>query len=775
MRTYIHIIVLLLIFFLAGCKPELPATSSITITTEGVSYPVNEQLYGLTIEEINHAIDGGIYAEYIQNRSFEEGSIPLHCAYDRTRNVLVTPNGWTIPFIHPDSIPGWRKLADNSYISTDDRKALSEKNQRSLMVAVYASEATGRGGVIAEGYKGIPIRKGEKYNLSFYTRTATSVTPRSIRIALEDSSATKALSNTVRVTPTFEWRKQAFTFTANEDAENAVLTFSTDSSTFFWLDVVSLMPEKTWKNRPNGLRPDIMEKIADLSPAFIRFPGGSFVEGYTSGTYPKWRESIGDIAERKHFWNIWGYGSSNGVGYHEFLQMCEDLKAEPVYVVNSGITSQCRRPRIEDITQMNILVQETLDAIAYANQPADSTFGAMRASNGHQAPFHLKYIEIGSENYGIEYSRRFELFKNAIHAAYPDMTVISSSLLRNQNRNDWVDDHYYATESFFISNHERFSRNYERQSPSAFIGEFSSVGKEGGTLRAAVAEACFLIAAESNPDGVMRLAYAPALGNRNYDMQRYPLITFNQSQITLSPSYYLLQMFNKYRGDTLLNTEVETFSKPQVLSGRAAIEVPGNNYEIDAANPLFAGDSLSYNYELSLSVKHTKGDLPLRLFVRDNGQRGDEADYICLAFGNESSELYRQTGTIKDMLTPPKAFKTENEQWYKLKVVCKDDTIRCYADRELLHEAILAPFPSLVALATSDKEQKKIILKVVNTTHHKEKTEIHIPEVKVKRDAEIVELSNATPVEKTIHFPGNRKRTYTFPANSVTIIKLSID
>lgn len=162
-----------------------------------------------------------------------------------------------------------------------------------------------------------------------------------------------------------------------------MLTITTDSSAVFWLDVVSLFPQNTWKGRPNGLRPELMELIASLKPAFIRFPGGSFVEGYTAGTYPVWRETVGDIAERKHFWNVWAYGTTNGIGYHEYLQMCEDLDAEPVYVINSGVTNQSRRPRYEDITAMGKLVQDALDAIAYANEPADSILGTLRASHGH--------------------------------------------------------------------------------------------------------------------------------------------------------------------------------------------------------------------------------------------------------------------------------------------------------------------------------------------------------------------------------------------------------
>lgn len=804
--TQMPVVFLICLMLISGCRPELPVTSSIVIETEGFAYPVNKELYGLTIEEINHAIDGGIYAELIRNGSFEEGVVPPYCLYDAGNEVLITPNGRTIPFIRPDSIPGWSAIAPNTYIVADNKKAINDKNQRSLMVYVYAP-ASGRGGVVAEGYNGIAIHKGERYNLSFYTRTATSVTPQVIQVALEDSSVSKVLSNVFQYTPSFDWRKIQCSFIANEDAENALLTFSSDSTTFFWLDVVSLMPEKTWNNRSNGQRLDLMERIAELKPSFIRFPGGSFAEGYAAGTYPEWKESIGDIAGRKHFWNIWGYESTNGMGFHEFLQMCEDLKAEPLYVVNSGITNQKQSPHHEDISQMDKRIGDVLDAIAYANRPADSVWGAIRAANGHREPFNLKYVEIGSENYGQDYNRKFELFKEAINTAYPDILVISSSRLRNQSRNDWADEHFYSKETFFITNHNRFERNYQRQSPDIFIGELSTIDRNTqGTLRAAVAEACLLIAAEASPESVKKLAYASVLGNDSYELQRYPLLLFNHTYVVASPSYYLLQMFNKYRGDNLLGTTVNTFLKPQVAAGQACIEVSGNGYEIrnirvnnewveDSLmlasahlNSIPAGDSTLYNYDFTARFRRIKGNETIRLLVRDNGLREEEAEYICMTLGSLESELYYQAGSVRDTLASPKPFNIENDRWYNLKISCINDTVRCLVDGVVLHEAILSPLPSLVSLATLDREKNAVILKVVNTARHEEKTEIHISGARIKRNVQLIQLSGIAnvrntfeypnkivPVEETISFPRNKNLIYNFPANSVTVLVLPIE
>ncbi|MEG1543237.1 MAG: alpha-L-arabinofuranosidase C-terminal domain-containing protein, partial [Tannerellaceae bacterium] len=598
----------LLLGLLVGCRPQMPVTSSITIEVDGLTLPVNKRLYGLTLEEINHAIDGGLYAELIQNRSFEDGMPPFNCPYDPVRNMLTTPNGWSIPFMRADSVPGWHKLSANTQMYPDTKELVNDKNRRSMLVSIYASSDMGRGGIAAQGYGGIPIRKGETYRLSLYLKGAY-MQPRTFRIALEDSVANTVLSDQYNVAPPSEWKHYTHTFTATRDANQAQLTFTADTAIMFWMDVVSLFPEKTWNSRANGLRPDLMEMIAALSPQFIRFPGGSFVEGYTAGTYPIWRETVGSIAERKNFWSVWAYGTTNGLGYHEYLQLCEDLKAEPVYVINSGVTSQSRRPRYEDITAMDKPVQDALDAIAYANEPTDSIFGAMRAKHGHPKPFNLRYIEIGSENYGTEYSKRYDLFKTAIKERYPYMTVISSSFTSRKNRGDWTDTHVYSGEDYFIANHNRYEQSLsQRRLPAVFVGEFGSTyGVARGTLRAAVSEACFLLGAESNPDVVKRLAYSPLLSNMNFPVQRSAAVSFDNHQAVASPAYYMLQMLWNNRGDEVLNTLVNTYQKPQVTFGRAGIELFDNSY--DVTDVVLNGHSLTVIDVLSGGWKLESGNL----------------------------------------------------------------------------------------------------------------------------------------------------------------------
>ncbi|WP_280746976.1 alpha-L-arabinofuranosidase C-terminal domain-containing protein [Parabacteroides sp. PF5-9] len=805
-----------LLYLLGGCRPEMPVTSSITVETEGVGVPVNQSLYGLNIEEINHAIEGGLYGELIQNRSFEDGVPPLNTRYDGVRNLLVTPNKWSIPFVSPYAVPGWRRLAVNTIMAPDPQELLNVTNKRSLYVAANASVETGRGGVVAEGYDGILLEKGERYHLSFYAKSNYLV-PRTIDVALEDSSLTHTISDVFSIRPSREWKKYQYTFTAHTDATYGALTFSTDTAFVFWLDVVSLFPEKTWNNRSNGLRIDLMEKIVALNPQFIRFPGGPFVEGYTAGTFPLWKESVGDISQRKHFWNIWGYGSSNGMGYHEYLQLCEDLKAEPVYVVNSGVTSQSRRPRYEAIGEMDKLVQDALDAIAYANEPADSLWGSLRAENGHPTPFHLKYIEIGSENNGYEYNRRFEFFRQAIQEVYPEVMVISSAATGGRNRSHWVDHHFHSGEDYLISNYNLFESIYSSRRNPLFIGEFGVVdNKNQGTMRAAIAEACFLIGAENNQQVVKRLAYSPVLGNAKYAYQRPPMIAFKNKQILLSPSYYLWELLANHRGDELLKTSVETYAKPQVRGGYASIELFDNCYDItdvcidqkkvtaintitggwkieddylipeaNSWNYAIMGDSSQHNYELTATIQRTKGSGTIQFRIRDNGELGDQSQYLSLTIGGERIELHQQSLAVSHLLTDSVDFPFESHRWYKLKLTAHDDRITCSVNDTLIFDGMLKPLPSLVATTALDNETGTVFLKVVNTTQHEEITRLQLNGIHLQNEATVIQLKGLPEDKNTfedpdrvireefsVSFPLGRPMNYTFPPNSITLLKL---
>lgn len=805
----------------SSCQQETPVTSVIHIDGNGVRRQVNPNLYGLSLEEINHAIEGGLYAEMIQNRSFEDGVPPLNCPYDSHRNVIITPNGYEMPFIRPDSIPGWRALSATTWLYLDSKELLNTKNHRSLLVGISSSPTGERGGVAAMGYSGLSIRAGENYTLSFYLK-GTSFLPKRINVALEDSLGKHKLSDIYSVNTRNEWIRVRHTFKAAGNSDKAILTFSSDSSQMFWLDVVSLFPE-TWKGRPNGQRPDIMEAVAALHPRFIRFPGGAYAEGYTAGTFPTWKESVGDISDRKHFWNVWGYGTTNGMGFHEYLQLCEDLGAEPIYVINSGITNMSRRPRFESITEMDKLVNDALDAIGYANHPADSVLGAMRAKNGHPKPFNLKYIEIGSENYGYEYTKRFELFKNAIKKTWPNIVVISNSLsgLTRRLRSEWRDIHFNGNNSFFLNNSGRYESIHNRyQWENTFVGEFGNIQPlEARSMYAAIGEACFLTEVEQYPDMMSRIAYSPTLGNVDYTESHMPLILFDNHRIVLSPSYYMYQMFSKYRGDEVVPSNIDTYMRPLFTGGYASVYMFDNSYAIQEVsingtliesgrvvsggwtvdsgellpipnrwNYILFGDSSASDYEFKARINRTKGSEPIQFRVRNNGLQQDKQDYICFSLGNGKASLFHQSSNVTDSIATSTGFILKNNTWYDVRIDCRMDSIFCYVDGVLLQRAGMRAYPSLSSVVTVDKKDKSMYLKVVNTTQHEEKTEIDIQGISVENNVKIIELSGdmaamntfehpdvVKPLEKEISFVIGMPKIYKFPPSSISILKFKIN
>jgi alpha-L-arabinofuranosidase len=556
-------------------------TSFITIDLNKSVLPVNRYLYGLTLDDANHAIEGGLYAEQIRNRSFEEGVTPAGCLYDATGNFLITPAGWKVPFVTPDEIPGWHLLNDRTFWYLNTTQPVDAQNSRSLGVRVdYSGKG---GGVVAEGFRGIGLHKGKRYELSFYLRGGNYAR---LSVGLRDSAALNFASDICQVRPLYEWTRISHTFTATENSPNATLVFSADSGLWFYLDRVSLFPEKTWKDRPGGLRADLVEALAALHPGFIRFPGGAGVEGYSIESAPKWEESIGPAEARKPYWSIWGYGSTNGVGFHEYLQLCEDLEAQPLYVTNAGILNQRYRLRYEEINSMEAWAKRLKHAIAYANDPTDSIFGRMRASHGHAQPFNLQTVELGNENGGIIYSHRYQYLRQAIKDAFPDMSVISNdTVAMKMFRGDWTDIHYLANAECLISSHDRFDiESISIRTPMTFIGEFgASWSPEGGSLRAAIGEAAFLVGAERNPMNVKGVAYSPLLGHAGFPLQGVPAITFDASGLVKSPSWHVLELFANHRGDEVLATSVKTFHKPLVTQGRVSMICYDDGYEVGEA------------------------------------------------------------------------------------------------------------------------------------------------------------------------------------------------
>ena len=355
---------------------------------------VSPTLWGIFFEDINCSADGGLYAEMVRNRSFEDSA--------------ASPEHWSLLSSGPAKVE----------LKIDAAQPHRSWNTNSLKVTV-TDPGRGRVGVANSGYWGMAVQKGERYDLSLDARGDGNFKG-PLTVSLESSDGLAYYQETITNLGD-GWTTYKFSFNVLDTDSNARLVISTTKSGTFWLDMVSLFPEKTWKERPNGWRPDLMEMLAGLNPGFMRFPGGCWVEGQTMATSYRWKQTIGNVAERRTQYNLWNYYATHGIGFHEYLQLAEDLRAEPLFVINCGMSHEETVP----MSEMGEYVQDALDAIEYCNGPADSKWGAVRAQNGHPAPFNLKYMEIGNENGGKAYAQRYPLFVDAIKAKYPEMHLIT--------------------------------------------------------------------------------------------------------------------------------------------------------------------------------------------------------------------------------------------------------------------------------------------------------------------------------------------------------------
>ena len=350
---------------------------------------------------------------------------------------------------------------------------------------------------------------------------------------------------------------------------DARFTLKSSSGGSLNLGFTSLMPRDTYKG--HGMRKDLMEMLQNTSSRFLRFPGGCIVEGFTRETAVRFPHMIGPVWERPSHNLMWHYRTTNGLGYHEYLQICEDLGLEPMYVINCGITCQGRKPELFEGDELEQWIQEAFDAIDYATAPADSRWGRLRAQAGHPEPFKLTYLEIGNENDKDVYFSRYEKFYHAIHERYPQIKLISNTHTENRGLpTQIVDEHLYSTADTFVTASNKY-RNYDRKGPRIFIGEYAvTSGLDIGNLKSALAETMYLMEAEKNQDIVRLTAYAPLFQNVDYTAWYPNLIAFNNHTCFGIPFYHALSMLSRNHGKSLLRTEADFrsgYPEPEGLNG----------------------------------------------------------------------------------------------------------------------------------------------------------------------------------------------------------------
>lgn len=792
---------------LLGCMmlASLPITAqkaTITVDVNHPDHPISPTLFGIFLEDINLAVDGGLYPELVRNRSFEDAD--------------------TLCFWQCQPGQGHIEVAKANLNKMEaPEMPLNPNNRQFLRI-----EADGAFTVTNPGYWGMNIEKGATYDLQMALRRSDQ-TPYegSLGIRLMGTDE-QVLAQSNLSTPTNVWHYVQIPLTATGTHHQARLEISGNGKGTLYLDMVSLIPRDKWGK--SGVRRDLGMALNDLHPTFFRFPGGCWVEGEELATRYQWKQTIGAQDHRIPLWNLWGYKASHGIGYHEYLQLAEDLGAEPLFCINAGVSHKETIPS----EQLDQWIQDALDAIEYANGPVTSVWGAARARNGHPEPFGLKYIEIGNENYGHIYFRNFELMSQAIKARYPEMQIVA---------NDWsgshptlptpalVDEHYYNTPDWFILNANMYDKRSREEGSKIFIGEYAVTGGTGrGNLRGAVGEAAFMTGLERNSDLVAMAAYAPLFCNVKH--QRWPinLINYDSHRWYGLPSYYVQQLFAENQGTQNLPVNVKggpVVSLPESRGGiglgtwknsaefkELKVTTPqgkvlyANDFQqnIDDWEKIGQGDwsvsngvlrQASYatgvtaftgsdqwtEYVITLKARKLSGENGFQIYFHHLNGQDNRVRWDIGGYSNSINELK----TLMD--SKSLTYKIEEGRWYDIRLEVSPMQVRGYIDGELIQESSLTDCnqQAICSSAALDERTGDIIVKVVNAGEKAVSTSLVLQgaeRLSPQADVTVLTSANATdensldephkviPVKEQMRVNGPRI-TRTLPANSVTIIR----
>jgi alpha-L-arabinofuranosidase len=537
----------------------LAGANSVSVDATDIRATTRKTAYGLILEDISHSVEGGLYAELVRNRTFKESYQPGS-----------GPGSGPVPY--------WSLLADAGATGTfaiDTATPLNSAIDRSLDVHVTSLAPGARLAAANIGYYGVAVRASTTYKGSLWVKASAGWTG-TVRVSLEKPDGTVIVSrNLTGVGPAwanipYTLRTPAGIATSTDNRIVVSLVNPRRSGPAItgqdvWLSVVSLFPP-TYKNRPNGLRTDLADKLAALKPGLFRVPGGNYLEGNTLDTRFNWKNTIGPIEARTGHQNTaWGYWSTDGMGLLEYLQLAEDVGAQPLLAVFAGYTLNGQHVPEEAFEPY---IQDALDEIQYAIGDASTTWGARRVADGHPAPFTLNYVEVGNEDWfdgSGSYAWRFTRMYDAIKAAYPQLKVIATtgglqggaaSSTSSGRVPDVADDHYYANPQFFADNSVRYDRA-DRSGPQYLIGEYGAQdGRPTPTLRAAVGEAAFFTGLERNMDMVLGSMYAPILVNENQPNWPTNMIGFDAGSSYASPSYWVVNMFSNNLGNQVVGSRL---------------------------------------------------------------------------------------------------------------------------------------------------------------------------------------------------------------------------
>ncbi len=672
---------------------------------------VSESLYGLFFEDINRAGDGGLYAELLRNRAFDDGIVPNGCRYDPATKTVVSPTGWVTSFdcCEQEGVAGW-EARNGAEFSLTDRETLNDARKRALTIRF------GGGTVVNLGFGGIPVEKGKSYRFYMFAKSEEAV-----KVSVFFNGGEKRRVFEI----SGDYKKYECELTADVTDNNAELALFSESAAAVTLGFTSLFPKDTFMGRENGMRRSLAERLVKLRPAFLRFPGGCVVEGFSKDTVWRFADTIGPVWERRPHWLLWSYMTTNGLGFHEYLQFCEDLGIAAMYVLNCGMTCQGRCPDYFDRTLTEELYNDAVCAILYATAPADTEWGAKRAENGHAEPFScLKYIEIGNENYGEEYFKRYESFYRRLKERFPQFTYISTDHTETVGLpTECVDEHFYSDPVFFVTNSDRYD-SLDRNGPDIYCGEYAAtVGCREGTLYGALGEAAFLTGAERNQDKVKMVSYAPLFKNVGYVSWEPDLIAFDGSRDHVIPSYHVLEMFAGSRGDYVCGHSVFTESSRRIESGC-----------FSCGGTVSDGNVFNLRFGSRVSVRFW-----------DKQRDGEDQDRYEWTVENGISKIVHYNGWSTEVICKdtPCELSADNSA----ELFAEGDRFRITLNGRVLHEQVIKPVPDLTGVCTVDIAEGVVFTKLVNFSAK----EIF---VKISCDVQMEDKARHTGVEPKPVFTG---------------------
>jgi alpha-L-arabinofuranosidase len=790
-------------------------------------------MYGIFLEEINHGIDGGLYAELIRNRGFEDAKPPEGFTFRNGR--WLDARGHDARFARfgyqTNALPFWALIRDGNArgsMSLDMSNPLNEATPRSLRLQIE-EPGPGRVGIANRGFWGIGAAQGESYELSFWARSAEGFSgPLAVGLESEDGSPCSKQEKIKGIGA--NWKKFKARLRATRSDAKARLVITAGSRGTVWFDMVSLFPSRTFMG--HGLRPDLAQMLADLKPGFVRFPGGCVVEGGTIETAYDWKKTVGPVEQREEVWGAWNYRRTHGMGFHEYLQFCEDIGAEPLYVGFAGETCMFREVEDVPMAEMGWVVTNFLDAIEYANGTPSTRWGKLRAAQGHPRPFGLEWVEVGNENGTREFPPRYRLVHDALKAKYPELRQIADLSFDRFMRGetfDMEDNHFYNSPQWFMNNSHHYDAR-DRKLPPVYDGEVAVTSAEGGrdkgNLISALGEGAFLMGLERNADVVHRVSYAPLLGHVDGRTDWHAMIYFDSTRAYGTVSYYLWKLMGLNLPSCTVETEVampaetpaaiagaiglgtwntaaeykdirvekngQTLYASDFSKGAEGWKTDGGNWSVvDGAyrqsdrvvGLSFFGDETWSDYILTLKARKLSG---AEGFLIAFGRRGEERNWWNIGgWGNREHAIEFNQNSVGRHVPGS----VDVDRWYDLRLEIQGRRLRCYLDGKLIHDEAATPPPRFFALAGRDETRGDLIVKAINARSEPVRATLEISGAKhiasegtltvlsSTRGSDNNSLDNPTgivPITRKVAIEGARF-VHEFPAHSFTLLRMNAE